>query len=250
MRPDGVKLLTIAGFDPGGGAGLTRDLMLWNSLGEEGMAVCTANTIQTENHFYCMNAIDKSTICTQLDVLLTNYRFAAAKIGLLPHSDLLAVISSKLKSAGVQFVIWDPILHTTANKVPVYALEDFEKALNFIDIITPNNEEYDAMFVKRAVPFSGDIVIKSRRRTEGSITNILIRNGKQIDEYTQDLLASQYEKHGTGCVFSAALAYACVTIPEEKRLAFASNAVRSYMLSAEGRLGNTLGSKDDLASYL
>ena len=107
--------LTIAGFDPSGGAGVLADIKTFEQNKVQGLAVITANTIQTEDSFEKINWIEESMVVDQLMTLLNRYEIKFVKIGLIQSGEFLEKIISLLieKQPNVTFV-WDPILRATS----------------------------------------------------------------------------------------------------------------------------------------
>ena len=83
------KILTIAGFDPSGGAGILADIKTIEANKCLGFAVCTANTIQNENEFVSPNWITEKEVFAQLEVLMKIHTFDYVKIGLISSFEFL-----------------------------------------------------------------------------------------------------------------------------------------------------------------
>jgi len=137
-------VLSIAGFDPSGGAGLLADIKTFEAHNVQGLGVCSALTFQNERDFLDTKWIDPCEILMQIDVLFKLYRINWAKIGLIENLDILDRIIDHLKSynAGID-IIWDPILKATAgfvfhDKIPKEKLFEICKK---IYLITPNFSE-------------------------------------------------------------------------------------------------------------
>lgn len=138
------KVLSIAGLDPSGGAGLFADLRVMQELGVSGQGVCTALTFQNEKEFSGVRWISVADIEQQLRLLLQESDFAAIKIGLIENLQVLEhVISFLATNAPGVSVVWDPVLSATAGF-------DFHQALDAdalshilagITLVTPNAEE-------------------------------------------------------------------------------------------------------------
>ena len=88
--------LTIAGFDPSGGAGVLADIKTFEQNKVQGLAVITANTIQTEDSFEKINWIEESMVVDQLMTLLNRYEIKFVKIGLIQSGEFLEKIISLL----------------------------------------------------------------------------------------------------------------------------------------------------------
>ena len=103
------NILTIAGFDPSNGAGLTADIKTFEALKCYGLAVCTANTVQNDIEFKDCHWISKSVIKKQIEVLFTQFKIDVVKIGIVENWKILSEIvdfsfSSKANTIPICFV--------------------------------------------------------------------------------------------------------------------------------------------------
>lgn len=210
MRQD-HKILTIAGFDPSGGAGLLADVKTIETNKCAAFGVCTANTIQNENEFVAVNWMAEDEVFAQLNILLAAHQFEYIKIGLIPSLDFLKKIIQKLKTQNQQVkVIWDPILSASAGFDFNYDLSNLNDVLKDIYIITPNWNEIKQL--------SGIQDAQEGAVQLAELTNVYLKGGHNPTTKGKDYFYVEgkvlpfnpkvkvlYEKHGSGCVFSAAL---------------------------------------------
>ena len=210
MAPTRPFCLSIAGYDPTGGAGVLADVKTFESNGVYGMGIITANTLQTDDHFLAVEWISMDVILNQLQLLLEKYDFQGLKIGLVENSETLCSVIRLAKQLKPELqIIWDPILKSSSGF-------DFhskkELALAFLEenctLITPNWEEFVQLWgavpevLKQRIPRCS-ILIKGGHRKEKVGCDLLFENGK----FTEIEGAPFYgkSKHGTGCVLSAAI---------------------------------------------
>src|SRR6218665_1217381 len=107
-------VLTIAGLDPSGGAGILADIKTFEQHKVSGFAIVTANTIQTENEFHKIEWIDISFVIRSIEVLFQNYKISAVKIGIVPSLSYLNRILSTIKLVSPNTkIVWDPVLKST-----------------------------------------------------------------------------------------------------------------------------------------
>ena len=107
-------VLTIAGFDPSGGAGVLADIKTFEQHHVYGFAVNTGNTIQTENQFFEMEWTDQAYVLKTLDKLFKNYSIKAVKIGIVPSLDYLKDIVFAIKKLSPKTkIVWDTVLKST-----------------------------------------------------------------------------------------------------------------------------------------
>ncbi len=135
-------LLTIAGTDPSGGAGIQADLNVFAHFGFHGASVITAVLSQNTQGVDDVHALPASVVASQLDAVLRDLNVAAVKIGLVPTAETLAALDPVM-SLGVP-IVWDPVLASGVNGVEL--VEDgFVRAarqwLANVDVVTPNLPE-------------------------------------------------------------------------------------------------------------
>lgn len=213
MHPAKTYVLSIAGFDPSGGAGLAADLKTFEMHHVYGFGVCTAITYQNESEFDGLIWLDSQVIRSQLQSLFKKYSVGVVKIGLIKNLELLNDLVDMLLyfDASIQ-IIWDPILQASAGfcfheSVNVSMLE---RVLRKISLVVPN--------IPEALKLSGgsDALVASLLLNR--FCHVYLKGGHQHD-HADDLLfvdaaytrikgqrIEQGDKHGSGCVLSAAIA--------------------------------------------
>jgi hydroxymethylpyrimidine/phosphomethylpyrimidine kinase len=206
--------LTIAGLDPSGGAGILADIKTFEQHQVNGFAIMTANTIQTENKFYEIEWTNLSFVIRSIETFFLSYKISVVKIGIVPSLHYLNRILSTIKLLSPSTkIVWDPVLKSTTN-FEFMNLEDqldLNKILSKIDLITPNYNEMEILFPG---------FLQNTFLLENEIqTCILLKGGHNaanigcdrlfLKNEIIDLLPSEkvcFEKHGSGCVLSAAIA--------------------------------------------
>lgn len=205
--------LSIAGHDPSGGAGTLADIKTFEQIGTQGLAILTANTLQTESQFFHTRWQPLDEIVTQIDTLASYYPIAATKIGIVPSYDYLATIVQHLRALhpAAPLVI-DPVLQATAASEPfvTHSATPLTTLLAPGVLLTPNLDEYAALFPgtppETVVASTGcGILIKGGHNptASGQVTDTLYTPAGTYD-YT--VARSPYSKHGTGCILSSAIA--------------------------------------------
>lgn len=211
MKKQRPYCLTIAGFDPSGGAGVVADCKTFEQLKVHGLSVITCNTIQTEDQFKSYNWIEIGTILEQTNNLLDRYPIRFIKIGLVKDVEILTSILNLLhKRIEKPIIIWDPILQPSyggeeANQDRF--LSELSSILEKISILTPNLPEYKRLFGEKT---PGDISIMYNKTIylKGGHSE---KKGKDILYHKEKIypinpkIETDYQKHGTGCIFSSAL---------------------------------------------
>lgn len=208
-----TPVLTIAGFDPSGCAGILADIKTFEAHKVYAMAVSTANTIQSVNEFDSANWQKPEEILTQLRFLQKQNCFDFVKIGLIENFNLLNVIMDELISAnGDVKIIWDPVCKASAS-FEFHSHVDknqLESICSKIFLITPNMEEL-AVLVPDAEPeMAGkylsqfcSILIKGGHRNDHTSTDMLYQRNSVKAFYADKL--ENFSKRGTGCVLSASI---------------------------------------------
>jgi hydroxymethylpyrimidine/phosphomethylpyrimidine kinase len=202
--------LTIAGLDPSGGAGILADIKTFEQHKVTGFAISTANTIQTENQFYEIEWTNLNFVIRSIETLFSNYKIAVVKIGIVASlQDLNRIISTiKLLSPSTK-IVWDPVLKSTT-KFEFMNIEDHErlnKILPKIDLITPNYHEAKILFPdfsSKENSFLTDILLKGGHNEKALGTDRLFLKNEILELFPSDKKC--FEKHGSGCVLSSAIA--------------------------------------------
>ncbi|MCX5821475.1 MAG: bifunctional hydroxymethylpyrimidine kinase/phosphomethylpyrimidine kinase, partial [Deltaproteobacteria bacterium] len=106
MKP--VRILTIAGSDSGGGAGIQADLKTITVLGGFGMSVITALTAQNTLGVHGIHDVPPAFVAAQFDAVATDIGIDAAKTGMLATSEVLRVVAGKIRQYGIENLVVDP----------------------------------------------------------------------------------------------------------------------------------------------
>jgi hydroxymethylpyrimidine/phosphomethylpyrimidine kinase len=209
-------VLSIAGFDPTGGAGVLADAKVFEQHGCLGMAVLTGNTNQTETIFISVDWFDKQTIMNQLIPILKSYEISAVKIGIVENLETLWEILTLVKTSfPATSIVWDPVLSASSGFVlhASWNEESLNRILEMIDLMTPNVTE-----VKRITGIQDEIEAAFQLAQS---THVLLKGGHSSLRLGVDLLFEGgvpreipskldpemcFSKHGSGCILSAAIA--------------------------------------------
>lgn len=206
-------VLSIAGFDPSGGAGVLADIKTFEQHQINGFAITTANTIQTENMFYEIQWTDLSFVIRSIETLFLSYQISTVKIGIVPGLHYLNRILSSIKLLSpATKIVWDPVLKSSTKFEFIKINDDLilNEILSKIDLITPNYDEIRILFpdfvsdkpwMKNELPTA--ILLKGGHNEEALGTDYLfIKNS--VAELLPNSIDSQ-PKHGSGCVLSSAI---------------------------------------------
>lgn len=240
-------VLTIAGFDPSGGAGVLSDVKTFEQHRVSGFAINTGNTIQTENVFFEMHWTDLDFVLRSIQVLFKSYTIKAVKIGIVPSLDYLKEIIFAIKRLSPKTkIVWDTVLKSTTefNFLTLENQTVLIEILEKIDLITPNFKEILQLSLK-------DDDARTIAKILSKYCAVLLKGGHNPEEIGVDYLYMEneifrlspketlvFEKHGSGCVLSSAIT---ANLALEQNLKTAcSNAkiyTETYLQSNQTKLG-------------
>jgi hydroxymethylpyrimidine kinase/phosphomethylpyrimidine kinase len=217
------NVLTIAGLDPSGCAGISADLKTFQAFDVHGLAVVTTITAQNTAGVDGVFAVAPEVIQAQFDSIVSDIEVHAVKIGLLPDADTLRLIADLCRE--LTNIVVDPILASTtgyqfANEV---LMEAYKQSLFPIaDVITPNMDEATALSGSKSMKEAAAILQKSGPGnvviTGGDLHAMdLLYDGSEYFEFPGTKISTE-DNRGTGCTFSATLA-ACLAKGENLQTA-------------------------------
>lgn len=203
--------MSIAGFDPSGGAGVLADIKTFEQLKVQGLAVCTAMTLQTESQCLSLEWQSLEEIVNSIHVLMKKYEVKAVKIGVVKDTEFLNEIIRTVRLNNPEAkIVWDPVLKSTSefSFFDLNTISQLKYIIQQITLITPNYNEYnilreEGLFEKPENLCS--ILMKGGHREEKIGTDILMENGKKISIEPNNTTSEFYPKHGSGCVLSSAI---------------------------------------------
>jgi len=216
-------VLTIAGFDPFGGAGIQADIKTVHALGGYALSVTTAITAQNSQGVSAAEAVSPQTLHRQLSTLLDDMQVDAVKIGMLANAQIVDVVIDILRTYRLKNIVLDTVLSSSSGK-SLLADDAVEKLVDdlfpSVDLITPNLIEANRI-LQAHYPASNTKeieVILHRLRLLGA-QNILLKGGHIAQSQATDYLMMHEHivhypapwidtthTHGTGCVLSSAIA--------------------------------------------
>jgi len=215
------KVLSIAGSDSGGGAGIQADLKTFAALGVHGMTAVTAITAQNTMGVTAIQGIDPDVIKAQIDAVVQDIGVDAAKIGMLHSAEVIEAVAEKIKEHGFPVVV-DPVIVATSGAEllqPEAKTALIEKMLPLSTVLTPNIHEAeilsrtkikdleDAKKASKIIASKGPkaVLVKGGHLgVEGKAVDVLYHEGKH--RVFEAPLHDTGNTHGTGCSLSAAIA--------------------------------------------
>jgi hydroxymethylpyrimidine kinase/phosphomethylpyrimidine kinase len=223
MSPSGSPLpraLTIAGSDPSGGAGLQADLRTFAALGVWGTSAVTAVTVQNTLGVLAAEPVAAAVVAAQIRAVLDDLGADAVKTGMLATGEIVRVVAQVLRTAGARNLVVDPVLASTGGVELLDAAGREHLVSELIPlarIVTPNAAEAaalsgvtvegpeDAERAGRGILElgCGAVVVKGGH-LRGEAVDVLVEP-RGVRRFVGERLLGE-GAHGTGCVFSAALA--------------------------------------------
>lgn len=203
-------VISIAGFDPSGGAGLLSDCKTFEQSKVIGLGVCTALTLQTASQCLSLEWRPLEEVTKAIQVLLESYPVSAVKIGIVKDAEFLDEIIKTVKSNDPEVkIVWDPVLKSTSefNFFDLETLPQLKNTVNQLSLITPNYNEYKVLKENNLLPDSNtcSLLIKGGHRKDHLGTDVLVENEKEIVLRPNSHNEEYFPKHGSGCVLSSAI---------------------------------------------
>lgn len=249
------KILTIAGSDCSGGAGIQADIKTITAHKMYAMSVITALTAQNTTGVYGVFDITPEFVEKQLDAIFTDILPDAVKIGMVSNKDNIDILAKKLVEYKVRNIVLDPVMISTSGSKLLNddAMEMLtKKLLPLASIITPNipeaeclsgisittKEDMEMAASEIANEYKGAILIKGGHLKESS-DDLLYMNG-QIHWFNEENVNNP-NTHGTGCTLSSAIACNLAMTKDMKENVLASKKYITGALKANLNLGNGSG---------
>ncbi|MBS2211241.1 hydroxymethylpyrimidine/phosphomethylpyrimidine kinase [Carboxylicivirga mesophila] len=207
-------VLSIAGFDPCSGAGVTSDIKTFEQHKVYGLGAVTAITYQNESDFEGAKWLSVEEIIKQLIPLAEQYCPKAIKIGLIESAATLSQVLDWIKKNWPEaFIVWDPILKASAGfPFHTHLHQSIQELLREkVDLLTPNLPEYSLLFNDSdaqilANQLKTSILIKGGHSKGNTVCDTLYSFAQEPIKVTSEKVKGDWQKHGTGCILSAAIA--------------------------------------------
>ena len=202
------RILSIAGSDSGGGAGIQADIKTITMLGGHAMTAITAITAQNTLGVQDVHQLPTEMILAQIESVVSDIGVDAVKIGMIGSADAAQAVADYLDTLSIP-IIFDPVMIATSGSVLADrdTIAAFGKLMDVASVVTPNLPELEALGGIDVILGHGCHLVVKGGHGEGSVVvdelyapGGLIRRieGKRIDTS---------ETHGTGCTFASALAF-------------------------------------------
>lgn len=216
------RVLSIAGSDSSGGAGIQADLKTFCALGCYGMTAITAITAQNTCGVRAIHGVPAPMLRDQIDAVMEDIGVAAVKIGMLHSPEIVSTVAEAIDRYSLENIVFDPVMVATSGAVLIdqEAIEVLVRDLfPRATIITPNLDEA-ALLARRTLNSPEDMERAALTLLEQGARAVLLKGGHLHGESVMDLLVTREgdklwmeaprihtaNTHGTGCTLSSAMA--------------------------------------------
>lgn len=239
-------VLTIAGSDSGGGAGIQADIKAISAMGCYAASAITAVTVQNTIGVRAVHPIPLDILEGQIDAVLSDIGADSIKIGMLHSADLVNLVADKIEQYGIKNVVLDPVMVSTSGHrlIEENAIESLKKRLMpLARVITPNLPEAEILSgctITGEEDFA-DVAIKlSNKKTVSVLLKAGHLSGDLLVDYFYNAEDDSMIKlpsrrvetsntHGTGCTLSSALA---ASLAKGEELSAAIKSAKLYIEQA------------------
>ena len=236
-------VLTVAGSDPSGGAGIQADLKTMTAHGVYGMSVLTALTAQNTCGVTGIHEVPPDFLALQLDAVFSDIRPDAIKLGMLASAPLIRVLAAKLREESGIPIVLDPVMVSTSGSrlLDPDAVDALQTELfPLATLLTPNLPETEAL-TGRTIRSVDELCEAARElharfgcavlckggHLAGTADDLLCADGR-VRRYTAERVETK-NTHGTGCTLSSAIA---CSLAQGYPLAEAVSRAKSYLTGA------------------
>lgn len=253
-------VLTIAGSDSGGGAGIQADIKSISATGGYAASAITAVTVQNTMGVRSIFPVDIATITGQVDAVLSDIGAKAVKIGMLHSEEVVLAVADVLKRHAVTNIVLDPVMVSTSGHrlIEESAIQALTRVLiPMARVITPNIPEAEIL-CGRSIVGQNDFPEVARSLSMDGRVSVLLKAGHLNGNYLTDVFYNAESDtilelkskrldtrntHGTGCTLSSALAsYLAQGLPLDDAVKSAKDYIsRAIAAGADYEIGNGHG---------
>ena len=232
------RILTIAGSDSSGGAGIQADIKTITMLGGYAMSAITAVTAQDTHGVSAIQALSPALVAAQIDACSGDIGVDAIKIGMLGSPEIAEVVAQRLEGLAAP-IVFDPVMIATsgATLADSATIAAFERLMQIATLTTPNFAELEALGGHQGMAARGITYLAKGGDAPQSylggdrIEDILFRPGMEPLSFTAQRIDTRHS-HGTGCTLASGIATMLgrgLDLPEavDRARAFVRSALRA-----------------------
>ncbi len=201
------RILSIAGSDSSGGAGIQADIKTITMLGGYAMTAICALTAQDTTGVHSVLPIDPGMVAAQIDACVNDIGVDAVKIGMLGSPEIAGVVADRLERLSVP-IVFDPVMIATsgASLADTATIAAFERLMALATLTTPNVPELEALGGDAGMKARGVAYIAKGGDALGpEVIDRLVIPGHPEKLWTAPRIDTRHT-HGTGCTMSSAIA--------------------------------------------
>lgn len=246
MKKQYNRVLTIAGSDSGGGAGIQADIKAISAMGCFAASAITAVTVQNTLGVEGVHPIPLDILRGQIEAVLSDIGADAVKVGMLHSSEVVELVAEMVDKFAIRNLVLDPVMVSTSGHrlIEESAIQTLREVLiPRARVITPNIPEAEIL-AGVTITSSAQFPDVARALSMGGKVSVLLKAGHLTDECVEDLFynaeddtftllpserVSTPNTHGTGCTLSSALAAA---IARGESLTEAARSAKDYIAAA------------------
>ena len=217
-----VRVLSIAGSDSGGGAGIQADLKTLSALGVFGMTAITAVTAQNTRGVTAIEGISPEVVRAQVEAVVTDIGVDAVKIGMLHDRAIMRIVAEELRRFRLVPVVLDPVMVASSGAAlmaPEARSYMVRELFPLVTLVTPNLDEA-GLLVGRSLQSVEDMCMAARELQAMGARAVLLKGGHLQGDHVVDVWCDESGRciqmsdpridtantHGTGCTLSSAIA--------------------------------------------
>jgi hydroxymethylpyrimidine/phosphomethylpyrimidine kinase len=207
MLTDYPRILSIAGSDSSGGAGIQADIKTITMLGGYAMTAITAITAQNSLGVNAVEVLSPAMVAAQIDACLADIGVESIKIGMLGSPEIAEIVVDRLEALRVP-IVFDPVMIATSGAALADAatIAGFESLMRLATLTTPNIAELAALGGHEAMAERGVAYLAKGGDAPGDrIEDLLLIPGETPHSFAAQRIATRHT-HGTGCTLSSAIA--------------------------------------------
>lgn len=230
------RILSIAGSDSSGGAGIQADIKTITLLGGYAMTAITAVTAQSTMGVTAVATMTPEMVAAQIDACVQDIGVDAVKIGMLGSAAIAQLVADRLEGLAVP-IVFDPVMISTAGSVLAdeATVAAFARLMKVACLTTPNVDELAALGGDAALAGMGIAYVAKGGDAPGeTVVDRLVVPGRDPQVWTAPRIEIRHT-HGTGCTLSSAIAtFLGQGVPLAEAIEDARDFVRAALLAAPG----------------
>lgn len=246
MKKTYNRVLTIAGSDSGGGAGIQADIKAISAMGCYAASAITAVTVQNTIGVQAVHPIPLDILEGQIDAVLSDIGADAVKIGMLHSAEAVDIVARMIEKYGIRNLVLDPVMVSTSGHrlIEETAIEVIkEKLMPLARVLTPNvpeaeiligrkissEEDFPEVASELAEKYGISVFLKAGHLTGDTLTDYFHNAEDGFTTLLPSKRVYSQNTHGTGCTLSSAIAAA---LAKGEDLSTAAKSAKSYLEQA------------------